>query len=387
LSEKRGLWEIGAGLLLAVEWHLVWAASSGMETLLFCALTLTVFVWLFSMMKESTSKQDWMWFGVGLLIGLSVWVRPEGLTLLGPAGFMVVISQGSWRRRVKRSILVLSGFALIFGFYLGFNQWLAGTWWPNTFYAKHAEYAAHRQFPLSQRLVSQFSLLIVGVGIVLLPGFLYSLYSSCQKKSWGMVSAWLWVVGFVGLYAFRLPVTYQHGRYIMPVLPIFYLLGYLGVAGMVRTDTSIQWQRIMGLVWVLLIPAINIGFWLLGAQAYAKDVAFINSEMVVMAQWIEDNIGDNEVIAAHDIGALGYFAQRPILDLAGLVSPQVIPFIRDEGLLKLYLDENHLTYLITFPSWYPGLVKGVREIYYTGGQFSQAPGGENMTVYLWSVQP
>jgi hypothetical protein len=141
------------------------------------------------------------------------------------------------------------------------------------------------------------------------------------------------------------------------------------------------------MVWILLIPAIDMVFCFMGAQAYAEDVAFINSEMVVVARWVEDNVGEDEIIAAHDIGALGYFTQRPILDLAGLVSPDVIPFVRDEGLLKTYLDEHQLTYLITFPGWYPDLVKDVQQIYHTGSEFSQAPEGENITVYLWSTKP
>jgi hypothetical protein len=36
LLPNRPLWSLTAGLFLALEWHLVWAAASGMETLLFC---------------------------------------------------------------------------------------------------------------------------------------------------------------------------------------------------------------------------------------------------------------------------------------------------------------------------------------------------------------
>ena len=43
------------------------------------------------------------------------------------------------------------------------------------------------------------------------------------------------------------------------------------------------------------------------------------------------NTPPDALIAAHDIGAVGYFGQRRLLDLAGLVSPEVIPFIRDEA--------------------------------------------------------
>jgi hypothetical protein len=171
------------------------------------------------------------------------------------------------------------------------------------------------------------------------------------------------------------------------MMPVFFLWGYVGVAELVKPKASKRYRRILSQVWILLIPMIAMAVWSSGAQAYARDVAFISSEMVVTAEWVNLNIQEDEVIAAHDIGALGYFAQHPILDLAGLVSPEVIPFIRDEVKLKAFLDEHHPKYLITFPGWYPDLVKDLPMVYKTDGEFSQAPEGENMSVYKWSTKP
>jgi len=36
------------------------------------------------------------------------------------------------------------------------------------------------------------------------------------------------------------------------------------------------------------------------------------------------------VVATPDIGALGYFSQRRIVDLAGLVTPEMVPYLRRE---------------------------------------------------------
>jgi hypothetical protein len=57
------------------------------------------------------------------------------------------------------------------------------------------------------------------------------------------------------------------------------------------------------------------------------------------------------VVAAHDIGALGYFAPRPLIDLAGLVSPEVIPFMTDGDALGDYVVEKDADYLVVFPAW------------------------------------
>jgi hypothetical protein len=120
-------------------------------------------------------------------------------------------------------------------------------------------------------------------------------------------------------------------------------------------------------------------------KAYAEDVAIIESEMVTTAIWINENIAADALIAAHDIGALGYFAERNIIDLAGLISPDVIPFIRDEDRLAIYLDSENVEYLMTFPDWYPSLADQSTLIYKTQGNFSPILGGENMTVYKWNT--
>jgi hypothetical protein len=112
----------------------------------------------------------------------------------------------------------------------------------------------------------------------------------------------------------------------------------------------------------------------------------IETEMVAAARWVAENAGPEELIAAHDIGALGYFAERPLLDLAGLVSPEVIPFIRDEGQLAVYLDEQQPVYLMTFPGWYPELTAGLEAVYSTEGTVSPELGGENMVVYSLVVE-
>jgi hypothetical protein len=105
--------------------------------------------------------------------------------------------------------------------------------------------------------------------------------------------------------------------------------------------------------------------------------------MVSTAKWIDANLENDAVIAAHDIGALGYFSQRKIIDLAGLITPDVIPFIRDEDQLRIYLENEKPDYLVTFPSWYPGLTSGLKVINSTNSEFSPRFGHDNMAVYIW----
>jgi hypothetical protein len=367
------------GLFLAGEWHLVWASVSGMETLLYGLSILAVFYLLLK-----NRSRFWI---IGALIALTSWVRPDGITLLGPALFVIILSGANLRERIVKTGQCLAGFIIAFLPYLYFNWRLAGSLWPNTFYAKQAEYAVYQQVPYLERYFSLASLPLIGAGALLLPGFFYQAWSALRSRDWVSVSAVLWWAGYTGVYASRLPVTYQHGRYLIPAMPVYFIVGLIGVTKIVqKISPSISWQRILKKAWILIIVGVWLGFYGIGAQAYAQDVAIIETEMVTSAKWISLNTPPSALIAAHDIGALGYFGERRIIDLAGLVSPEVIPFIRDEVKLANYLDNQHVDYLETFPGWYPYLSKLGTQIFDTAGKYSPVAGGENMRIYRWQGQ-
>jgi len=171
----------------------------------------------------------------------------------------------------------------------------------------------------------------------------------------------------------------------MPVIPAYSLFGLAGMVSLLDIHFGGSWGRIFRRSWVVIAGVVLVAFWILGGRAYAMDVAIIESEMVEAATWIADNTEENALVAAHDIGALGFFADRNLIDLAGLVSPEVIPYIRDEIALQNHLNEKGADYLMTFPGWYSTLVDDKVMIYQTNGRFSPAMGGENMSVYEWST--
>jgi hypothetical protein len=377
IPEKKML-SIFGGIMILFEWHFVWAAGSGMETLLSAVLILCVLSLLIAHRGS--------WILMGFLIGISVWVRPDGVTLLFPAFLTSLLVVDSWRAKIKANLELISGFGVLFIAYLYFNKLLAGTWMPSTFYAKQVEYASLRLLPLWVRLFQLFSLPLVGVGAVLLPGFLYSLIDILRRKNWAALAGILWMLGFIGLYVWRLPVTYQHGRYLMPIMPVYLLWGLAGLIKLLTMNQLGTWKNVVEKSWVISTGIVLIIFWLLGLIAYRRDVAFIESEMVNVANWVEQNTGRNALIAAHDIGALGYFSGRDIVDLAGLITPDVIPFIRDEEMIKSYINKRGANYLVTFPGWYPILTEGASPIYVSGGKISLKMGGENMSVYRWPIE-
>jgi hypothetical protein len=376
-------WGSGAALALALltvaEWHLLWASVSGMEIML-VVLLIAVVLW-------AIERPGWRPEMVGALIGVGVWIRPDVITLVMIPGGALLLEPGrDLRARAIRLLRLAGGLIVPLGLYLLFNLRTAGTIWPSTFYAKQEEYASLTETPFFARLARVGLQPLVGPGVLLLPGAFLAAAWAARSGRWVGVVTLTWALAYLALYAARLPVTYQHGRYEMPVLPVLLLLGGEGLL-LARKARSSPARRLAVRAWAASILAVTLAFLFLGAGAYGRDVAFIESEMVDSAVWIRDHTDPGAVIAAHDIGALGYFGEREVVDLAGLTDAEVIPVIRQEAGLAAVLWQEGADYLMTFPSWYPALVSCGELRHASGGAFSPAQGGENMAVYAWPSSP
>lgn len=361
-----------AGLFLVFAWHLIWSAVSGMETLLHGLIILTV---LGALMGGSRR-----YLTLGVLTGLSVWVRPDGLTLLGPIIFVALLSEKTWYLRGEAIWKTLLGFGSMVLPYVFFNLALSGNAMPNTFYAKRAEYGMFwLSKPLLERMSDYLAPILASPFLVLIPGAVSWLVKRIRVQDLGALASLLWVLGYIAIYFFSLP-AYQHGRYIIPALPVLYLWGIVGLLEIVLSPGV---NRRFTFVWEVLTVALCLAFAFLGARQNANDVLWVESEMVAAAKWVSQNIPPDARLAVHDIGALGFYAQNPVVDMAGLITPQVVPFIRDETRLAQYLDSNSVDYLVTFPSFYPGLTSRLEPVFRAGLAIQPGGQGESIGVYRW----
>jgi hypothetical protein len=448
LPGVRGV-RLAAGLALALAWHLVWAAASGMETMLFSLWTLAVIALAFFALTPPTSfssssprpagEGPGVWvhgraFRYGAAFGvagaLATLTRPEGAILTGIAGVLVV-AEGIYRRTQqgigedlppptmgKSDLLrwclgAAAGFAVLITPYFALNLSLAGGLLPDTAAAKQAENTPALALPLLERAWVMVKPLLAGGQALLLPGVaafgvmvgrnLFHRSSAVvgeglrpsptgNNPSFVTLILLLWPVALVALYAARLPAPYQHGRYVIPALPALIVAGIVGVAWLVQAGKRTLAGRVLSRSLAIAAGLAFVYFALLaGPGVYKQDVAIIDQEMVAAAYWVAAYLPPESLLAVHDIGAVGYFAPRPILDLAGLVSPEVVPFILDPPDLWAWLQANGARYLLAFPNQIPGGKVNDPHlcqppIYVTGGTASPAAGGPNMAVYrlVWA---
>jgi len=360
---------VGA-LLIALEWHLLWSSSSGMETILFCFLCLFLFYKLLE-------GKDWLW--VGFLSGLIVWVRPDGITMLGPVLLITIWRLIRKELPIKKNIGLILPIILLLFLYGWFNYSITGMIFPNTLYAKQLEYADALNQSFFLRLGLIFLVPISGAGLFLIPGFMAAVRQAFINRNVWLASAILWVLGYGGIYMFRLPMVYQHGRYIIPLIPVFFLIGIIGTVYLFQI-MKVQKQKWLSFARTLVIASglVSAVFAISGTFAFIADLRTIDRLMVEPAKWIRLNTPRDALIAAHDIGAMGYFGDRNIIDLAGLIQPDIIPIIRNEDALREFINDHNADYLVVFRDWYPNLV----DFGETVKQFVLTVNGETETVEI-----
>jgi hypothetical protein len=378
---------LAAGTAVILTWQIIWAGAAGMETPLFAMLTLAV-MWIVTRTHQPNVISG-MVFGV--ISGLCILARPEGSLIVVLAGIAWVVTH---LHRSTDLIQWLPGAALggliTLAPYLALNLSLTGGLLPNTAAAKFEQHAPLLAQPYFTRLLQMTTPLLIGGQMMLVPGAVFYISRVFRRRPWQPSTLLyllpvLWFIGLVALYAARLPASYQHGRYVLPALPSLVIIGVVGTAMLLYHLRTNLLGRVFSRGLAAAAALLTIAFaFTLGLDAYRRDVTIINQEMVAAAHWIEANIPPDELLAIHDIGAVGYFAPRPMLDIAGLLSPDVVPLINQPEELWSLMKQNGAQYLMAFPDQIPGDDMDdprLCEVFNSGGQASIDAGGGNMAVY------
>jgi arabinofuranosyltransferase len=169
---------------------------------------------------------------------------------------------------------------------------------------------------------------------------------------------------------------FQEGRYSTHLLPV--ALVVLAVSA-----PRDGWRLRRGILagWLVLallaLPA--------AADRYAWGVQNINAMQVHLGRWVDGHLPREARIAVNDIGAIAFFSRRHVIDLMGLVTPDIIPYRREgeRGVIR-YVTERCPDYAIVFPTWFPELV-GRRDllapVYSVRLAHNLVSGGPEMVVY------
>lgn len=316
---------------------LVWAShpwlarwsQSGTETSLAVALTLAGFVAFVEGQSWGSRPRR-----TGALWALAALARPEAVFLLLLWGAFLLIDAES-REGLRRMVAGALPPIVIYGSWLLFARIYFGTFWPQElsvpgFGATHHPLWFMVVFDEAKQLVLANLAPVLLLAVALLTG---------GKRLWGQGGAaqrfvpWAWVLALPALYASRrMPVSTQH---LLLVAPILSWLCWRALDHAWPTDPK---GRRRGLAWAstaaaLLGVGLNLALFKTRVMPEAIEVRrALNVGPVAWGQWFGRHTDPGAVVATPEIGAIGYFSARRVLDLSGVVSPAMVRSLQNESI-------------------------------------------------------
>jgi hypothetical protein len=335
-------------VLTSITGYLIYDSLNGLETTLFLILNVVA---LAHLLRDTQGKRPLV---TGLLLTLVIIARPEGVFLL----IAVMLFEG-WRRRVSQAplwpymgLLLLP--AVLGGLIYGIYSWAyIGTPLPGTGLAKLL-YFREYLLPFSTKL------LFASYGLYAFhkPIFLFLLLTFIAIVTMGrprsrlVILIVMYLVIFYLVYLMLFPggLTFYWSRYqhfVLPFMMLYAATGILFLARRIFRLAVVSRLLVLGVCALLLISAVVSHYSYMRAR-FQEDLQYTSNTGLALASWVRANTPPGAVIATHDIGVLGYYSERRVFDLVGLVNREVLRHHLDKS-VKSYLLERQVDYLVIFP--------------------------------------
>lgn len=348
-----------AALLIALQPKLNLINVSGMETSMF------IFFIAVSLYAYHTKKI----LLLGVFLGLTIWCRPDGFILWIAIAidyfllkyFFKTDSENYLNQKELIKAFAVAGI-FIAGYFL-FNFILSGSILPNTYSAKLEFYQNNdRALFLENEVLNYFTQYeFVVIWIPFLFGVLGILKSFIKKEYNSFLVYLLFIIGLIAVYYIKLPFSHRFGRYLIPVIPFYILIAISGIKiiiDFIHNRMVAKKNPLPNFLFLIysasaVIVFINFNDYVL--DEYNLFNKYHNERHVAAGKWIKENTNESDLIATHDIGAIAFYGERKIIDMAGLVTPELIDKINTptySSYINKYLAQENINYLITLRNWF-----------------------------------
>jgi hypothetical protein len=302
-------------------WMLRWSLS-GMETPLATCLVLAGCV-------AFTSSRPWGARGAlaGVLWALAGLTRPE-CTLLLPLWVLLLVVDHGARAGVRLAVRSLWPGFLVLAAWLAFAWRWFGRPWPNTLAAKVAggEGLAYHVDQLVRQagiVAATDAVMVLAVAALLVRRLVRR--EGTPRMPMTRFLPWVWMAAVPILYVLRgVPVL---SRYLVPLLPLLAWLAWRLLDDTIaRTRAAPSWAAGVALGCLALAQNLVTLERVVRPQVDSF-TGGMHASLEPWGRWLATHTRADAVIAAPDIGALGYLSQRRVVDLAGLVTPAMVPIL------------------------------------------------------------
>ena len=319
-------------VLFVLDWRTAVIANSGMEVMLFICIQLLVLYFL------QKGKLNFVF----LFIGLGIWVRPEILIFIP-----VVVLLYRKTMKIKNLLYFLFPFLTYFIFLKIFT----GHFWLNTGAAKHDFYAYLSQWDFLKNSLVYFGKTAFPFIPLFFLGALVLVFQKRKENLLFIVLVFYLLFFWLG-YIFYLPALYHFGRYVFPLVPLIIIFSILSFKYLMNKSQGKSIYKYA--VYVILLVSVIWGAYGFqrGKETYAYECRAFLVRHMNLALWIKENLPGEVSVATHDIGALGYFSEKRIIDIIGLMDKKAIGISRDPKKINSFLAEEKCDYIAVLNSWF-----------------------------------
>lgn len=342
---RRVLGNVGLAAAATAAWAanvwLVRHAPNGMES----TLAVLFVLWAIDLEMRGTGSM-WQRLALGVALAAAFLTRPE-------AGLLVALVALSDLRSAdgRRRLLVwLPVCALLCGAWLLFafrhtGEWIAGT--------AAAKSGAAWDLTAAARVAWRQARIVGAAHAVEIVGLLASFALALRLDGWRVLRAWsrsglaLYTAFALALVvAFAVRDVQVQPRYLLPILPAVTLLGF------------VAWRNVAGsgarAAWVLALACVGVNTVVSVARVLppTRDFAAgLRPAMAQLVQTLEAHADESSRVATPDIGYIGYHASVPVLDLGGLIDPDLLALrqrVGDEALLRdgVFLERGPVDFVV-----------------------------------------
>ena len=321
-------------LLVATNFPLVFWSFSGMETSFYVTLLVGSSYFFVRYLDGGPARLKSLLYS-SLLLGAAALTRPE--TYLVPLCNLVFILALEREKRGRAVALLLGPFLAVFLPYFLWRYDYYGHLFPNTYYAKVGG---------GSLALSLFGLKYLARGAIphaILVAFVLVKIARARAR---LRPADLYLLSVLGLWVVTIVYTgadhFSELRYFVYLLPFMYLVACDEIADFARRSgqalSRLAGRRARHAIANGTIASLAIAGFLavfyynsLGITATVLCGKHLGDKWGLLGRWMEETSSRGDAIATPVVGAIGYYCDRPIIDMVGIVdgviahSPKGVP--------------------------------------------------------------
>jgi hypothetical protein len=258
------------------------------------------------------------YLGAGLFSGLAVLTRPDGLLVPALIAVHFLFFRFGHRPFPWKAIFL---FSLVIFAWFGYSWLYFGSPLPVTLVAKQQQgmmAISQRFLPGLITVINYYSsnwgyrtaAALMAIGSVLI----------LKERRWWLFFIWT-VVYFT---AFSILGVSRYYWYYAPLVPGFVILVGTGLSGIWNLRNILRGRfyffatGAVSILFIFLVFTQFIGLWRF--RNFRDDRIPVYTEV---GQWLSENVASTATVGALEVGAIGYYSQRKMIDFAGLIQPDV----------------------------------------------------------------